>query len=324
MNGETTTAVDRRAVSERASAAFSALGNETRLEVLLALWEANDSRDTSPGVSFSTLRERVGTRDSGQFNYHLEKLLGEFVRKTEAGYTLTEAGMQIIQTVVGTVGVEEPTPDPIEAGKPCPVCGGATEFRYDDGHVYLCCTECPGLYDAGDVEPQGLLTSTECIRSAFAGRDLLEVYDAVGTRAKGLFESMVQGVCPECLGLVTHSLLVCDDHDPEGLCKTCGSRFEARIELTCAVCKHFAHGPVRTLMSYHPAVLSLYIDHGISFAYEPDPMTLLTRRLWPAGELEQEVVSVDPPAVRVTHESDGASMAYTVNEDLDVVEVTTE
>lgn len=323
MTGEPTTAVDRSAVRERASAAFSALGNETRLGILLALWDAHDPLRTSPGLSFSTLRERVGTRDSGQFNYHLEKLLGEFIRKTGAGYTLTGAGMRIIQTVVGTVGVEEPTPDPVDAEKPCPVCGGTTEFRYGDGHVYLCCTACPGLYEASANRPQGMLTSTECTRSAFAGRDLDEVYDAVGTRANGMFRNMIQGVCPECLGVVTRILLVCDDHDPEGVCEVCESRFEARIELTCVVCKQFAHGPVRTLMSFHSAVLSLYIDHDIAFTYDPDPTTLLTRRLWPAGDLDQEIVSVDPPAVRVTLESDGATLAYTVTGALDITDVTT-
>ena len=35
--------------------------------------------------TFSELREAVGMRDSGQFNYHLDKLLGTFVRVTEEG-----------------------------------------------------------------------------------------------------------------------------------------------------------------------------------------------------------------------------------------------
>lgn len=324
MTEGTSADIDRSGVRRRATAAFSALGNETRLEILFTLWDVDDPLDVSPDISFSELRKRTGVRDSGHFNYHLEKLLGEFVRKTEAGYTLTEAGMQVIQTIVETVGVEEPTCNPVESSKPCPVCDGTTEFRYGNGHLFLCCIECPGLYDAGGIRPDGMLTSTECTRSAFAGRDLLEVSDAVGTRAKLMFETMIQGVCSECLGVVTHSLLICDDHDFDGPCETCGSRFEARIELTCAVCKHFAHGPVRSLMSYHPAVRSLYIDHDVPFAYNPDPLTLLTRRLWPSGDIEQSVVSADPPAVRVTLGYEGGSIAYTVDENLDITDITTE
>jgi len=63
--------------------AFSLVANETRMDVLKALWEADGPR------SFSALRERVGVRDSGQFNYHLGKLVGHFVRKTADGYRLS-------------------------------------------------------------------------------------------------------------------------------------------------------------------------------------------------------------------------------------------
>ncbi|MFB6354389.1 MAG: hypothetical protein ABEJ92_09925 [Halobacteriales archaeon] len=309
---------------ERASTAFATLGNETRLGILLALWDAHRPGYEGAGLTFSELRERVGVGDSGQFNYHLEKLVGEFVRKTGTDYSITEAGNRIVRAVVGSVGVEEPTPEPVALSHPCPVCGGATEFQYDDGHVFFCCTECPGLYELSDAKPDGVLTSEGCTRSAFAGRDLLEVYDAVRTRAKTHFENMIQGVCPECIGPVTRSLVICDAHDSDGVCAGCGSRFEARIELECVVCKQFAQGPVRTLMSFHPDVLALYIEHDIPFAYEPDPKTMLTPRLWPDGELEQAVLSDEPAAVRVTLEYDRGELAYTIDAALELSDVTIE
>jgi hypothetical protein len=80
------------AAGERATEAFATLGNETRLSILLALWEAYEPFVATNAVAFSELRERVGMRDSGQFNYHLDKLRGHFVRKTDAGYELRRAG----------------------------------------------------------------------------------------------------------------------------------------------------------------------------------------------------------------------------------------
>lgn len=52
----------------RAIEAFSVLGNETRLSVLLTLWDAYEPWDEEGAVPFSELRERLGRPDSGRFN----------------------------------------------------------------------------------------------------------------------------------------------------------------------------------------------------------------------------------------------------------------
>lgn len=57
---------------------------EPRLKILNSLAEADGP------LTFSTLRESVGTIYSGQFNYHLRKLDGLFVRKTDDGYSFAK------------------------------------------------------------------------------------------------------------------------------------------------------------------------------------------------------------------------------------------
>lgn len=69
---------------------FDLLGDETRLRIVQALLAA----DPRP-VRFSELRARVGTRDTGRFNYHLSRLRGDLVEKEEAGYVLTSAGRRL-------------------------------------------------------------------------------------------------------------------------------------------------------------------------------------------------------------------------------------
>lgn len=50
--------------------AFTLLGNETRIEILQALWDVSDPHVDDDAVSFSDLYERVGIEGTGNFNYH--------------------------------------------------------------------------------------------------------------------------------------------------------------------------------------------------------------------------------------------------------------
>jgi DNA-binding transcriptional ArsR family regulator len=81
---------------------FGLVADPTRLEILKALWEertAHEGHGQEP-VDFSTLREAVGVRDSGRFNYHLDSLVPEFVSQEDDGYTLTFAGSNIVGAAV--------------------------------------------------------------------------------------------------------------------------------------------------------------------------------------------------------------------------------
>lgn len=85
--GEAFESTDRVSVAT----AFELLGEETRLGIIDALYAANPA-DDDEAIRFSRLREAVGVQDTGQFNYHLNRLLGTFVVRTEDGYVLSSAG----------------------------------------------------------------------------------------------------------------------------------------------------------------------------------------------------------------------------------------
>lgn len=101
--------------SEDVTDALDVLGNEIRMGILRELAEADGS------LTFSELRERVGIRDSGKFNYHLTKLCSYFVRETADGYELGHAGTRVIAAAdphaVGETDGGDPETDT------CPVCG---------------------------------------------------------------------------------------------------------------------------------------------------------------------------------------------------------
>lgn len=99
--------------------AFDALADETRLAILRALADRRQEAPERPTLSFSELRERVGVRDSGLFNYHLSKLVGRFVRERPEGYELGHAGRRVIRAD----GHGDPGDGEEAASEACPVCG---------------------------------------------------------------------------------------------------------------------------------------------------------------------------------------------------------
>jgi hypothetical protein len=125
----------------RATEALSVPGNETRLSILLALWEAFEPFTGENAVPFSELRERVGMRDSGQFNYYLDRLEGQFVRKTEAGNELQRTGHRLVRTVIAGAGLEKPALDRAEIDVDYSQCGAPTAVTYRDEWLYIVCTE---------------------------------------------------------------------------------------------------------------------------------------------------------------------------------------
>jgi hypothetical protein len=303
---------------QRAIEAFSILGNETRLSTLLALWDAYEPWTTENGLSFSELRERLGRPDSGQFNYHLGKLEGQFVRKTDEGYELRRAGRRLVQTIIAGTGLEDRSLDPTEIEEDCYLCGAPTMVVYEDEMLFHVCTECDGLLSYED-RPGGVIRGSEFTPAGFTDRSPTEMLNASWTGGKLQFG--LGGVCDLCLGPMDRWLYVCPDHADEGVCPTCEFRVPVRARFRCTVCKHNHEMRPLILVLDHPAVVAFYYDHGVALQYEAGvdfhPLVSMNFR-----ELHhQELVSEDPPLVRVTIEYEGDELRLTLDERLDVVEM---
>jgi len=94
--GTTAASIDPADVSD----ALELLSDETRLAIVLELAAEGAVPDDDP-MSFSTLRRRVGVRDSGRFNYHLDRLRDRYVEHGPDGYRLTSQGVAVAATVTG-------------------------------------------------------------------------------------------------------------------------------------------------------------------------------------------------------------------------------
>ena len=272
---------------------FSMLSNETRIEILRTLWEHRESP-----VSFSELYGELDV-DKGNFNYHLSKLTGHFVRSTGGGYELKEAGKQVIRAVLAGTMTADPTIEPTDLGVPCPLCGSSIEFSYGDEWLTVRCTDCEGVL-GGDVPPGTFMHHT-FPPAGLEGREDVEVLEAARVRYETEAISMVQGVCPECSGRVGRDIHVCADHDTDadGMCAACGSVPGVWVEHVCENCELERWFTLWLPVLFHPAVISFIHEH------QPfDTLLDLRRLLWLRPEsiaaISQTVVSEEPLHVRVT------------------------
>ena len=310
--------------------AFELLSDEVRLAILLALWEAYDPGTENSAVSFSRLFDRVGMHDSGNFSYHLDRLVGHFVEATDDGYRLRNAGLTIVRAVIAGSGLETRRLPSTEIPRSCYHCGSPVELRYEDERLYQICTECEGNLGPESTEraPEGTLVVYDDFNPAgLAHRTPEEVFVAGTIEYLQTVKLLIRGVCPECSGSIRESLRICDSHDaPAGeLCPECGTSIrggwnEARVSYVCSVCKHSASYPAWVAIFDHPAVVAFYHECGFDMSYGLDDPEVCGR-LFDRLRKEQTLVSSDPVRIRVTVTCDGAELYLTLDGDLAVVDV---
>lgn len=303
------------AAGPRAIEAFEILGNKTRLSILLALWEAYEPFAADNTVPFSELRERVGMRDSGQFSYHLDKLAGHFVDRGADGYELRRAGYQLVGTVIAGTGIEEPTLEPTEIDQNCSHCGATAAVTYEDGKLYLVCTECEGNWERSELDHSGVLAAGDFEPAGLTDRTPEQAWNAMSTAFKRQAVSAAEGVCVVCSGPTAISVDICEEHASAGLCDNCGREWAITARERCPVCKNHETGPPFYFVARHPAVIGFFYDRGAPLQYDRDGASLTDSAV-------QELVSEQPPRLQVAYEYEGDRLEMLVDQELNVLEVT--
>ena len=311
--------------------AFAVLGNDTRFTILQVLWELYDPNDpanvvkfaelydSDAAVSFSELYDRVGYDDTGNFNYHLEKLIGHFVRRTDAGYELTQAGFEIAQAVVAGTVRERPNIDTSGIDEACPRCGASIVSEYENHHLTVSCTECPGIWQDATGE-EGVLFTLPLPPTGLSDRTPEQALHATLAFNLNRIRAFIGGVCPDCSSAVAESLDVCGAHEPRdgGGCPQCHRQHAIEVSEVCYQCKAVARGPLTIAILAHPAVTAFYYGHGIEHLFAS----------WETFEraqtLQEEILETDPLRLRITVPCEGDRLRLTLDETLDVVEAVRE
>lgn len=310
------------AADQEAVDAFSLLADETRLAILLALWEAYDRPDVDDNaVSFSRLFEAVDYDDPGNFSYHLGKLEGQFVRKCADGYELRNTGLRLVKTIIAGAGVQDTHLEPTDIDRDCELCGAKTAVTYEDGLAYQICTECDGRMQGVDDVPDGYLHSVGFPPAGVPDRRPEELLGAAEVMAYRRMRSMFQGLCDACAGAVDAWLERCEAHTADGVCENCGRTRPVWAVFQCRLCKDFHATSPAVLSELHPAVVAFYYERDVTIRWHATEHGGIAHLGESRPEFEQAIVSEDPLRVVVTVTLDGDGLEVEFDESVSVVDV---
>lgn len=294
---------------------FAALGSELRINILYTLWKAHDPPGAT-ALSFAQLRERTEMRDSGNFNYHLKKLVGTFIEQTEDGYELREAGQIAIRSVLAGTHTEDATIDFVAIDEDCPLCEKTLLFGYYDGAVRIKCPDCVGFFPCGE-RPQGTISVWPLSPVGVRHRTLEEIFELALTRFVLNVWSMIRGICPACSGIPKRSIHICENHTPDknGICADCGNPTQTGTIYTCTNCKyHVEIGPWAHAL-FHPAVIAFLYEHGVD---EQLTSRAYNERVMQCGE---EILSLDPLRIEVTVPAEDDELRITFDENMSAINI---
>lgn len=289
--------------------AFAALADETRLGILQALWESDAQTKT-----FSELRRSVGMRDPGQFNYHLNKLVGQFVTKTDGGYRLTQAGNHVNGAIASGMYTAHGTLDPIVLPRSCQISGNSLTLRYENETVRIECDACPTC-------PSGWKAPVP--PAVFAGCDRDEIPAVVSQYLRTVSRQAINGFCPYCNGQMEPTVGSSDATDvdsasPADRSEDTDSRPSdyPEVQFDCQRCGARAGLALdHALLLAEPVVASFYYENGIIVQERP---------LWEFSELSPDRVDIEsrnPIRVTVTFRVGESALTVTVDETFNTIDI---
>lgn len=294
--------------------AFSVLGDETRLQILQALAEAERP------LGFSELFDRVEYDDTANFSYHIEQLVGHFVRKTAEGYTLRHAGGRVVQAIMTGTVTENPVVERTPVETPCFLCDGQMEISYREERLAIYCEDCGGTRDESSSTVDEGFGATDDIVGGLSvpptgvqDRTPTDLLRAAEIRVSAWSLALTRDVCPVCSAPIDRSVRVCPDHEASGgHCETCGQRFAITSQFECRNCLVGAETVFAGYLLGDLDLMAFMIDHGID-PIHPEGFHLTA---------SEEVLSVDPFEARFMFTADDESITLTVDNDLSVVDAT--
>ncbi|WP_254864424.1 helix-turn-helix domain-containing protein [Halovivax gelatinilyticus] len=287
-----------------AETAFSLLADETRVAIVRELGAATASPETGiPHLSYAELQARVDIRDSGRFNYHLTKLLGNYVAKESDGYRLRWPGMVLYRTLVAGLLTEEASAlDDTSVGTDCHRCGEPIEISLYETLVRVRCRACDATYTDIYLPSHGL-----------TDRGVEDLVPAVHRRSRTILGAMTAGQCPWCARAVSP-----DVHDGGPLPSHHDTRdLDAYAVYHCTDCTGFQYAPVSQVLCFEPVAIAFYHDRGYDLTAIP-----AWELGWAVTDRTTDVLERDPWRFSVCVPLDGEELVVELDQRLDVVDST--
>jgi len=306
--------------------AFAAIGHETRVQILEALATAH--RSERP-LSFSALRERVGSVDSSRFNYHLDQLVGHFLERSEDGYGLSSAGQRMAEAIQSGAVTEAPRLERVQLEECCHYCGAPIEVSYRHERLELYCTECSGTYGTSNTQEAG--EGDIPAEYGFLGLLNLPPAGLQDREPSGVLRSALSwhvteallsadGTCPRCSARLDGRLTLCEDHDRSGgTCEYCENRYAAQHSAHCTNCVYSRRVFFGASLLSNTTLQAFLTEHGRNLV-APDFQRYASVMM----DYEERILGTGPFEAAFTFTADGDSITFSVDDDLSVVDVARE
>lgn len=295
---------------EEFNALFELFGNETRRKIIQALWEQFEFQEyvteSREGVPFGELRKRAGVRDSGNFNYHLQKLEEVLVTKKNDGYVLTPLGYNLMRSIARLTTFEYEVRDEQPIEDSCPYCDGTLTAEYRREILRIRCQDCDGLA-AG-----GRFTSIEIPATAGEGLERSALVDRATLSMFSKLQKSHHGVCWDCLNTMETTVVLCPNHEngPDGACRHCDHRYESLIEVYCPRCGTAGKGPLIEYALIHPAARNFFEQFGV----DPTVVGPWQYRLQALSCGTEAVVGTEPKTAEFTFEFEDETLWISVQD----------
>jgi len=227
----------------RSADAFAVLGDPLRVAIVRELMAFHRETGTTDSIGFADLRRRVDVRDPGRFRYHLRKLRGRFVEKTDGGYRLTYAGTEVVTAVLTGTYTDNVSVGPETLDSDCFVCGEKAIANYGNGTCRVTCANDHPLFE-WSVPPTAAVDNA--LPAVVSLAELL-AYQGI--------ERALAGVCPRCFHSIETEVVA----GPEDVAQELSRPI---FRAVCVVCGGALIGPVSFCLLVDPQVAALYQRHG--------------------------------------------------------------
>lgn len=262
---------------------FRLLSDETRVDILRAVAVAQaelEEAGSGPAeLAFSDIYDHIDVENTSKLSYHLGELTGTYLRKSEAGYSLSHAGERIVRFILSG-NYEEPDsfgPEPVSGV--CVFCGEeALEASLSQQFFRIDCTACEQQVAGQPITPAQART-----------RETAALIRSVKLQSAEDYRQVRRGLCPECGARVTAEVMELPesplpDADP------------FLVTSQCEACLRTYNSPLTYSVAYHPASVAFHWDHGID---------VTTNGIWEfheyvyEGRWTSQQVASDPDAYEV-------------------------
>lgn len=275
--------------------AFRFFSHEIRIDILLALWEAPEFR-----LTFSELQDEVNERDSGKFNYHLSKLVGQFVGHVGDEYELLYPGHRVIDAIRSGMLHQSAEIGPIEFQAECPNCNSHLEFQYRDYIGTISCPQCDELVLEFAFDPGGIVN-----------RSPKEVIAAFEKRTRYIWSLALEGICPICSGEIHVKPSLTAGKSPE--IDHFGDNHPVVISIDCQQCSFYSYPPIGMVLLNDFEVVCMLLSQDID---------LQEMHLWEIDFIIDptriSVQSTNPWEIDITTAMEGRERRISLDENLSI------